>query len=324
MTIPDVKSRSRADGQRLPGVDAYNILDKNSMQTRLGALRGQSWSQSTLLNCLNILVLLAFAFTLLLGSGVVGKSAPLIWGLATLFALIMLGSLRLFLPARQPSGSNFRSVPLERVLKGLATMSEVRDTEMRGHCLRVAMNSASVGSVMGLRDEDLQILYWGGLLHDVGKLVVAASTLEKADRLTEAELAEIRRHPAYGADLVSAVAPDSSNISEAIRYHHERWDGLGYPSGLRREDIPVSARIIAVVDVFEALTSNRPYRQPLRPDQALVYVRRCSGTHFDPEVVAAFERLYRAGAIEIADEAQVPETRTLPATPWKPGFSVAE
>ncbi len=106
------------------------------------------------------------------------------------------------------------------MFKGLAAVSEAHNTEMSGHCLRVAENSASVGRALGLGEADIYKLYWAGLLHDVGKLVVAASTLEKADRLTESELAEIRRHPTYGADLVAAVAPDTFAISEAIRYHH--------------------------------------------------------------------------------------------------------
>src|SRR5690606_19946634 len=126
----------------------------------------------------------------------------------------------------------------------------------------------------GLSSEELDTLFWAALLHDVGKMAVAESVLKKSGRLTNDESDEIRRHPAYGADLVLGISPHLIGIAEAIRAHHERWDGRGYPLGASGESIPLLARIISVTDVYEALTSPRPYREPLRPEQALVYIRR--------------------------------------------------
>src|SRR5690606_11405520 len=138
------------------------------------------------------------------------------------------------------------------------------------------------------------------LLHDVGKMAVAESVLTKSGRLTSDELDEIRRHPGYGADLVLGISPHLVGIAEAIRAHHERWDGRGYPLGISGNRIPLLARIISVTDVYEALTSPRPYREPLRPEQAAVYIRRGSGTQFDPVVVGAFERLHATAGLATA------------------------
>lgn len=221
------------------------------------------------------------------------------------------------------TNASWPSIPAEKVLRGLARTAELRDTELGGHCERVAENSVLVGREMGLGDGSLLELYWGGVLHDLGKIAVADQTLNKASRLSEEELAEIRRHPAYGADLLNSLGKELNGIAAIVRYHHERWDGYGYPEGLKREELPLNARIVAVADVFEALTSSRPYRQPLRADQAMVYLRRSSGTHFDPAVVAVFESLFNAGQLQVATDAapQIIEDSIHPS--WVPGLSNA-
>jgi len=155
----------------------------------------------------------------------------------------------------------------------------------------------TIGTLIGLSEEELNTLYWAALLHDVGKLAVAQSVLTKSGRLTSEELEEIRRHPTYGADLLMGISPHLEQVAAAVRSHHERWDGKGYPQGISGDQIPLLARIVSVIDVYEALTSPRPYRDPLLPGQALVYIRRGSGTQFDPRVVAAFERLHASGRL---------------------------
>lgn len=189
----------------------------------------------------------------------------------------------------------------DRILVSLANTVEVRDHHTQGHCQRVAQNAVVMGNALGFDKEELDILYWSAMLHDLGKISVPEYILQKHGRLTEGEFAEIRRHPSYGADLLASIAPEFRPMAEIVRAHHERWDGQGYPLGCHRDEIPLMARVIAVVDVFEALTSERPYRSPLAPDKALHYLRRGSGSQFDPSLVPLFEALYERREIRTAD-----------------------
>lgn len=188
----------------------------------------------------------------------------------------------------------------ERVLASLAKTVEIRDQHTQGHCKRVARNAVVMGRALGMSSSDLALLHWAATLHDLGKIAVPEYILLKSGRLTEDEFAEIRRHPAYGADLLASVSPSFRPIAEVVRAHHERWDGLGYPLGNKGPEIPEMARIIAIVDVFEALTSERPYRSPMSDFQALQYVKNAAGTQFDPALVGLFEVLYRQGEVECA------------------------
>lgn len=197
-----------------------------------------------------------------------------------------------------------------RMLSGLAGTLEIRDRHTQGHSERVAKNAVVLGRSIGLQDRQLETLYWSGILHDLGKIAIPEAVLLKPERLSDAEYAEVKRHPVYGADLLNSVAPEFKEIALAVRYHHERWDGQGYPRGLCQAEIPLFSRIISVVDVFEALTSQRPYRQPLSPAEALSYLKSGSGTHFDPSLVRAFETCFERGSI-----------RYLPESAFSPGES---
>lgn len=202
-----------------------------------------------------------------------------------------------------PGGSRSASDAVsgrERVLESLARTVEVRDHHTQGHCRRVARNAVAVGWALGLSEADVEVLRWAALLHDLGKIAVPDYILLKNGRLSEDEFAEIRRHPSYGADLLTSVSSAFRPIADVVRAHHERWDGMGYPLGLRNDEIPQLARVIAVVDVFEALTSDRPYRSPMPGNQALQYVTHGSGTQFDPVVVSTFRSLVEEGSIECA------------------------
>ena len=213
------------------------------------------------------------------------------------------------------STSNFQQGPskwdgTDRVLESLARTVEVRDHHTQGHCRRVARNAGVLGRALGLTDDELGLLRWSALLHDIGKIAVPEYILLKNGRLSESEYAEIRRHPAYGADLLASVSREFRPIADVVRAHHERWDGLGYPLGYRGPEIPRLARIIAIVDVFEALTSERPYRSPMPVDQALQYVLNGAGTQFDPAMIPVFRELVEAGRIECSIRTSGTELRS--------------
>lgn len=218
------------------------------------------------------------------------------------FAAVSTSVLRAFRPVERGHGAVKADATgpagSERVLESLARTVEVRDRHTQGHCRRVAKNARVLGRALGLSAEELDLLRWSALLHDIGKIAVPEYILMKNGRLSEGEYDEIRRHPSYGADLLVSVSQSYRPIADVVRAHHERWDGLGYPLGYRASEIPQLARIIAIVDVFEALTSERPYRSPMPVAQALKYVMNGAGTQFDPAIVPVFEELVVSGRIE--------------------------
>lgn len=182
----------------------------------------------------------------------------------------------------------------------LATFSaalEARDPYLRGHSARVTTFAESMARMLGWAGERLDVLRLGGSLHDVGKIAVNARVLRKPGPLTEDELAQIRRHPVTGARLVECF-DDFEPALPYVLHHHERWDGSGYPHGLRGETIPVEGRLLGVADAFDAMTSKRAYRSALSVEQALTELRRCAGTQFDPELAKTFVDGWCRGEIE--------------------------
>ena len=157
-----------------------------------------------------------------------------------------------------------------------------------------------MGTELGFSESQLELLYWSALLHDLGKIAVPEYILLKPGPLTEEEYNQIKRHPGYGAELLESISPDFAPLAEVVRAHHERWDGAGYPLGLSGGRIPLMSRIIAIVDVFEALTSARPYRQPVPYGQAMAYISEGAGSQFDPQLVPLFDGLYQAGRLRLA------------------------
>jgi putative nucleotidyltransferase with HDIG domain len=177
------------------------------------------------------------------------------------------------------------------MLSVLSKAIEARDPYTRGHSARVTALAEAVARRLGWSEQRLASLRVGGPLHDIGKLAVSDEVLCKEGRLDDAELAQIREHPKIGAKLLLRV----SALREAIPYvlyHHERWDGTGYPSGKAGEEIPVEARVLAIADAFDAMTSDRPYRRALTHDEALAEVERCAGTQFDPRIAQVFLELF--------------------------------
>ncbi|MFO7168926.1 MAG: HD domain-containing phosphohydrolase [Chloroflexota bacterium] len=183
----------------------------------------------------------------------------------------------------------------DSTLAGWARMLDLRDHDTAGHCERVTALTVRLGEIWGLPEWELTQIRRGALLHDIGKIGVPDAILRKPGPLTPEERAVMEQHPTYAYEWLSSI--DFLRPALDIPYgHHERWDGTGYPRGLRGEQIPLAARLFAVVDVWDALTSDRPYRAAWSPEQALAYLEEHAGTHFDPQVVAAFRGLIVTGA----------------------------
>jgi putative nucleotidyltransferase with HDIG domain len=172
---------------------------------------------------------------------------------------------------------------------------EARDPYTALHSERVARIAEAVGREMGLSPEQLLLLRRGALLHDIGKLRIPDSILRKEKELTPNEWELMRMHPIYGEEMVRPLETVLGRIGAVVRWHHERWTGGGYPDGLTGEKIPLFARIVAVADAYEAMTSHRPYRRALSPEEAFARIRKESGVQFDPAVVEAFARAWRRG-----------------------------
>ena len=182
------------------------------------------------------------------------------------------------------------------MVAALAPALSAHDPALAGHAARVTDLAARLAAWLDWDDANLYSIYLGGPLHDIGKVAVSEAILRKPGPLDEHELAEIRTHPTAGAKLIDQVG-SAGEALPFILYHHERWDGRGYPTGLRGADIPEGARILAVADAFDAMTSTRPYRRALPVERALGEIDRCAGTQFDPAMARAFLEAWEAGAL---------------------------
>lgn len=180
-------------------------------------------------------------------------------------------------------------------VRALAEVLEEVDPYTRQHSVRVAEYSKVLARALGMSERAVQDLEYGALLHDLGKVGRQYQyILQKPGRLSLEEQATMRAHPQEGAEIVAKVRA-LQGAAEIVRNHHERPDGLGYPAGLRGDDIPLGSRIVMVADAYDAMTSDRPYRRAMEPGRAVAELARHAGTQFDPAVVAALERLVTAG-----------------------------
>ncbi len=179
----------------------------------------------------------------------------------------------------------------DRTLAALTSALDARDRETEGHSTRVSQLAKRIGEEMQLTAHQLKALERGALLHDIGKIGISDTILLKPAKLSEEEWKVMRLHPDIGARIVEDI-PFLQDTLPVIRYHQERWDGSGYPIGLRGKDIPLVARIFSIADAFDALTTNRPYREKISPEEAISYLSEQGGVLFDPDVVTAFERIF--------------------------------
>ena len=183
---------------------------------------------------------------------------------------------------------NFMRLQTEKAyqatLEGWARMLEFRDRETEGHSRRVAKMSVNIAKKLGLDEEEVKYVYYGALLHDIGKIAIPDEILHKPGPLTPEERAIINQHPVYALEVLKDI--EHLRPALAIPYsHHENWDGTGYPQGLKGEAIPLAARIFAVVDNLDALTTDRPYRKAWSYEEALEYIKEQRGKKFDPRIV---------------------------------------
>jgi putative two-component system response regulator len=177
-------------------------------------------------------------------------------------------------------------------ITALAYALEAKDVYTSGHSQRVTELSVAIAERLGLPEESIEKIRLAGLVHDIGKIGVREAVLNKPGSLSEEEFKHVRLHSETGEHILKPIV-DDGDILKAVRHHHERYDGAGYPDGLKGEQIPQLARIIAVADTFDAMTSERPYRKALTKEEACAEVERCRGTQFDPEAADAFLEVWR-------------------------------
>ena len=172
-------------------------------------------------------------------------------------------------------------------LNSMAKILDARDPHTSQHSTRVTSLSMAMGKALGLDEDDLDVLYIAASLHDIGKVGIPDHILLKPDGLTNEEFAVIKKHPDIGADILKPIPPMAKE-TEIIRHHHERYDGRGYPAGLKGKEIPYLSRIISLADSFDAMTSDRPYRDGMSIEKAVEEIERCKGSQFDPELAEIF------------------------------------
>ncbi|MGM0365479.1 MAG: histidine kinase N-terminal 7TM domain-containing protein [Actinomycetota bacterium] len=177
-----------------------------------------------------------------------------------------------------------------RIISSLEKTLEERDYETEEHMKRMKILAKDMGTKLNLPESELDELNLLATLHDIGKIALADHIILKPGKLTRDEWKTIRKHPEIGYRIASQ-SPELSAIADPILYHHERWDGRGYPRGLKGEKIPFTSRIIAVIDAFDAMTNNRPYRKAISRQEAMSEILKCSGTQFDPQVVSVFANM---------------------------------
>ena len=199
----------------------------------------------------------------------------------------------------------------DKTIEGWVKALELRDQETLGHTLRAANVTMELARLMKVDEKELQNIWRGVLLHDIGKMGIPDSILLKEGPLDYWERKIIERHPVLARDMLSQIE-FLHPCMDIPSYHHEKWDGSGYPNGLVGEEIPITARLFMIVDVWDALTSHRSYRQPWSEQEALHYIKEQSGKHFDPKVVEAFVELVETGAFHKNDQKTVPSPFFVP------------
>jgi len=213
---------------------------------------------------------------------------------ARLAGIMRLNRFRKLVQERNNTEEEHKKLQLayDATIEGWSHAMDLRDKETEGHTQRVTELTLKMAFALHVGEENLAHIRRGALLHDIGKLGVPDAILLKEGKLTDEEWVIMRKHPTYAREMLSQI--EYLRPALDIPYcHHEKWDGTGYPRGLKGEEIPLAARMFAVVDVWDAVTSDRPYRPAWTKEQALTYIIEHSGTHFDPEIVQVFLKVIK-------------------------------
>jgi HD-GYP domain-containing protein (c-di-GMP phosphodiesterase class II) len=181
---------------------------------------------------------------------------------------------------------------MANLIRALVSAIDAKDPYTSGHSERVARIAVRIALEMRCKAKLLNTIYMAGLLHDVGKIGINDAVLRKTGRLSEAEFEHIKIHPAMGHRILNDVR-QLADVLPAVLHHHEQWDGRGYPHGLREHEIPQTARILAIADAYDAMTSDRPYRKGMPLEKVHEIFREGSGKQWDPEVMSAYFRAHR-------------------------------
>ncbi len=280
------------------------------------AISGAAWASAALALVRTPLVLVAWA----LGFGIAGASAilllmrqeigPLRRLAKTISGMAERGELQSDFPSAGGNGEVLRIEQTIRRLLGsleesqterersyvealgaVVAAADARDHETAGHSFRVAHYALALAKRLGLEGEELKAIEWGGLLHDVGKMAVPDEILRKVGPLSDHEWTIMRQHPGWGFEMLADIRFLQRTALQIVYSHHERWDGEGYPTGLVGEEIPLAARIFAVVDTYDAITSDRPYRRAGTHASAVMELERVAGRQLDPRLVEEFRRI---------------------------------
>jgi putative nucleotidyltransferase with HDIG domain len=182
--------------------------------------------------------------------------------------------------------NNIQTGCLQTVMS-LANSIEAKDPYTRGHCQRVMEISCEIAKKMGFSNSEIEDLRFAAILHDIGKIGISESLINKPSKLTSNEFEEIKKHPIIAYNILKEVEFIKNGLN-AILEHHERYDGKGYPHGIKKNEISKFGRILCVADAFDAMTSDRPYRKAMEMDVAIKEIEKCSGSQFDPEVTTVF------------------------------------
>ncbi len=184
---------------------------------------------------------------------------------------------------------------------------ELRDPCTGGHTRRVKNYSMIIGRYLGLSKGELENLELAAILHDIGKIGIRDDILLKKGKLSEEEMQKMKMHSIYGSELLQGIK-QLKKMLPVIKHHHERYDGAGYPDGLKGDEISLMAKILSVADSFDAMTTHRPYKERISPEAALIQLKQCAGTQFDPEVVEAFLKAFADGAVFYEDKDSLPSS----------------
>ena len=199
-------------------------------------------------------------------------------------------------------------------VSALASSIDAKDPYTHGHSRRVTRYSVAIARALALEDSELEDLELAGYLHDIGKIGTPQDILQKPYGLTDIEFDVVKKHPLNGVKILENLK-NLGRVSSYILHHHERHDGLGYPNGLSGSEIPLGARILAIADAFDAITSDRPYRKRASVRQAMSEIQRNSGRQFDPQIVGVFVSLVQSGKLNLGDRPELPALQEIATRP---------